>query len=91
MPLRWDDQIEGTYPVALRIEIANQRGMIATLATKLSAIGLNIERISTQDESVHFSNIIIELQLNSRVHLARVMKRIRVMEGVRKVVRCSRR
>ena len=91
MPLRWDDQIEGTYPVALRIEMANQRGMIATLATKLSAIGLNIERISTQDESVHFSNIIIELQLNSRVHLARVMKRIRVMDGVRKVVRCSRR
>ena len=91
MPLRWDDQIEGTYPVALRIEMANQRGMIATLATKLSAIGLNIERISTQDESVHFSNIIIELQLNSRVHLARVMKRIRVMEGVRKVVRYSRR
>ncbi|EHQ58490.1 (p)ppGpp synthetase, RelA/SpoT family [gamma proteobacterium HIMB55] len=91
MPLRWDDQIEGTYPVALRIEMANQRGMIATLATKLSAIGLNIERISAQDESVHFSNIIIELQLNSRVHLARVMKRIRVMEGVRKVVRCSRR
>lgn len=91
MPLRWDDQIEGTYPVAVRIEMANQRGMIATLATKLSAIGLNIERISTQDESVHFSNIIIELQLNSRVHLARVMKRIRVMEGVRKVVRCSRR
>ncbi len=91
MPLRWDDQIEGTYPVALRIEMANQRGMIATLATKLSASGLNIERISTQDESVHFSNIIIELQLNSRVHLARVMKRIRVMEGVRKVVRYSRR
>jgi guanosine-3',5'-bis(diphosphate) 3'-pyrophosphohydrolase len=91
MPLRWDDQIEGTYPVAIRIEMANQRGMIATLATKLSAIGLNIERISTQDESVHFSNIIIELQLNSRVHLARVMKRVRVMEGVRKVVRCSRR
>jgi hypothetical protein len=33
----------------------------------------------------------IELQLNSRVHLARVMKRVRVMDGVRKVVRCSRR
>jgi RelA/SpoT family (p)ppGpp synthetase len=91
MPLRWHDQIEGTYPVAIRIEMANQRGMIATLATKLSAIGLNIERISTQDESVHFSNIMIELQLNSRVHLARVMKRVRVMDGVRKVVRCSRR
>jgi RelA/SpoT family (p)ppGpp synthetase len=91
MPLRWDDQIEGTYPVAIRIEMANQRGMIATQATKISAIGLNIERISTQDESVHFSSIIIELQLNSRVHLARVMKRVRVMEGVRKVVRCSRR
>ena len=47
MPLRWDDQIEGLYPVAIRIEMANKRGMIATLATKLSGIGLNIERIST--------------------------------------------
>ena len=91
MPLRWDEDIDNIYPVALRIEMANQRGMIATLATKLSAIGLNIERISTQDESVHFSSIVIELQLTSRIHLARVMKRVRVMEGVRKVVRCSRR
>ena len=91
MPLRWHDQIEGTYPVAIRIEMANQRGMIATLSTKLSAIGLNIDRIATQNKDMEFTFVDLELQVNSRTHLARVMKRLRTVDGVLKVVRSARR
>ena len=37
MPLRWDDDIDETYPVAIRIEMANQRGMICLLYTSDAA------------------------------------------------------
>ena len=89
--LHWDDVIERTYPVGLRVQVENRRGMIAVLATRLSAIGLNIERIATQNKDVEFTFVDLELQVNSRTHLARVMKRLRTVDGVLKVVRSARR
>jgi len=64
--------------------------MIAVLATRLSAIGLNIERIATQNKDVEFTFVDLELQVSSRTHLAHVMKRLRSVEGVLKVVRSAR-
>jgi (p)ppGpp synthase/HD superfamily hydrolase len=89
--LHWDEQVERTYPVGLRIQVENRRGMIAVLATRLSAIGLNIERIATQNKDVEFTFVDLELQVSSRTHLARVMKRLRSVEGVLRVLRSARR
>jgi len=91
MNLRWDDAVEGVFPVGLRVEAENRRGMIALLATRLNAIGINIERISTQNRDVVFTYIDMELKVSSRIHLARIMKRLRTIDGVRKVTRAARR
>jgi guanosine-3',5'-bis(diphosphate) 3'-pyrophosphohydrolase len=91
MSLHWDEDIERTYPVGLRVQVENRRGMIAVLATRLSSIGLNIERIATQNKDIQFTFVDLELQVSSRIHLARVMKRIRIIEGVLKVTRSARR
>jgi RelA/SpoT family (p)ppGpp synthetase len=89
--LHWDEAVERNYPVGLRVQVENRRGMIALLATRLSAIGLNIERIATQNKDVEFTFVDLELQVSSRTHLAHVMKRLRSVEGVLKVVRSARR
>ena len=91
MALRWDEEVERNYPVGLRVEAENRRGLIAVMATRLNAIGLNIERISTVDKDVQFTYIDLELQVHSRIHLARVMKRLRTVDGVRRVTRAARR
>ena len=91
MSLHWDEDIDRTYPVGLRVQVENRRGMIAVLATRLSSIGLNIERIATQNKDIQFTFVDLELQVSSRIHLARVMKRIRIIEGVLKVTRSARR
>ena len=64
--LHWDDVVERTYPVGLRVQVENRRGMIAVLATRLSAMGLNIERIATQNKDVEFTFVDLELQVTSR-------------------------
>ena len=89
--LHWDEVVERNYPVGLRVQVENRRGMIAVLATRLSAIGLNIERIATQNKDVEFTFVDLELQVSSRTHLAHVMKRLRSVEGVLRVVRSARR
>jgi guanosine-3',5'-bis(diphosphate) 3'-pyrophosphohydrolase len=91
MNLRWDEEVEGLYSAALRLESENRRGIIAVVATRLSTVGMNIDRISTTDKDAQYTYVDIELQVRSRVHLARIMKRLRTVEGVRRVIRISRR
>ncbi len=85
--LRWDDEVEGEYPVELRIEVENRRGMIAVIATRINSMGVNIEKISTDDKDYQFTYVDLEMLVHDRVHLARIMKRLRTINSVRKVTR----
>ncbi len=85
--LRWDDEVEGEYPVELRIEVENRRGMIAVIATRINSMGVNIEKISTHDKDFQFTYVDLEMLVHSRVHLARIMKRLRSINYMRKVAR----
>ena len=85
--LRWDEGVEGEYAVELRIEVENRRGMIAVIATRINSMGVNIERISTDDKDYQFTYVDLEIMVHNRVHLARIMKRLRAVNSVRKVAR----
>jgi guanosine-3',5'-bis(diphosphate) 3'-pyrophosphohydrolase len=85
--LRWDDDVEGEYGAELRIEVENRRGMIAVIATRINSMGVNIEKISTEDKDYQFTYVNLEMLVQDRVHLARIMKRLRAINHVRKVIR----
>ncbi len=85
--LRWDDAVEGEYPVELRVEVENRRGMIAVIATRINSMGINIEKISTDNKDYQFAFVSMEMMVENRVHLARIMKRLRSITHVRKVLR----
>jgi GTP diphosphokinase / guanosine-3',5'-bis(diphosphate) 3'-diphosphatase len=85
--LRWDNQVEGEYSVDLRVEVENRRGMIAVLATRINSMGVNIEKISTEDKDYQFTYVDLELMVQNRIHLARIMKRLRTVNSVRRVTR----
>jgi len=85
--LRWDDAVEGEYPVELRIEVENRRGMIAVIATRINSMGVNIEKISTHDKDYQFTYVDLEMMVRNRVHLAHIMKRLRAITSVRRVAR----
>ncbi len=85
--LRWDDEVSGSYPVELKIEVENRRGMIAVIATRINSMGVNIEKISTDNKDYQFTYVMMEMHVENRVHLARIMKRLRDINHVRKVIR----
>jgi guanosine-3',5'-bis(diphosphate) 3'-pyrophosphohydrolase len=87
IPLRWDDEVEGEFSAALRIEVENRRGIIAVLATRINSLDVNIEKISSEDKDYQFSFVDLEVSIKSRIQLAAIMKRIRTLKEVRKVVR----
>ena len=75
--LRWDDNVEGEYSAELRVEVENRRGMLAVIATRINSMDVNIEKISTEDKDYQFTYVTLEMLVHDRVHLARIMKRLR--------------
>ena len=69
----------------------NQRGIIATLATNITGAEANIEKISTVERDARFSIVNLSLNVKNRIHLARVMKRVRLIKPVTKVTRVKSR
>ena len=87
----WDPEVEGGFSVELRVELENQRGIIATLATNITGAEANIEKISTVERDARFSIVNLSLNVKNRIHLARVMKRVRLIKPVTKVTRVKSR
>ncbi|MGB1139955.1 MAG: bifunctional GTP diphosphokinase/guanosine-3',5'-bis pyrophosphate 3'-pyrophosphohydrolase [Halioglobus sp.] len=85
--LQWDDEVDGEYSVSLRIEVENRRGMIAVIATRINSMGVNIEKINTEVKDYQYTYVDIELIVKDRVHLARIMKRLRTINHILKVNR----
>ena len=89
--VRWDPDVQGDFSVELRVELENERGIIATLATTITGTEANIEKISTIERDARFSIVNLSLNVHNRVHLARVMKRVRLIKAVAKVTRVKSR
>ena len=52
---------------------------------------VNIERISTVERDARFSIVNLSLNVRNRVHLARVLKKVRLIRPVLKVTRVKSR
>lgn len=87
IPLRWDDDVTGEFLAELRIEAENRRGTIATIATLINSMGVNIDKISSTDKDYQYTYVDLDLHVDNRVHLARIMRRLRGIECVRRVSR----
>ncbi|HEY9035780.1 MAG TPA: bifunctional GTP diphosphokinase/guanosine-3',5'-bis pyrophosphate 3'-pyrophosphohydrolase [Pseudomonadales bacterium] len=85
--VRWGDQLSGDFPVELRVEVENQRGVVALLATKINSFDANIEKINIEEKDPRLSLIRLEIGVQNRVHLARIMRRIRSIKSVTRVTR----
>ncbi|WP_106476834.1 RelA/SpoT family protein [Phytohalomonas tamaricis] len=86
-PLEWSNTIEGDFPVALRLEIETRRGLVAELASLVTDAEANIERIGIEERDARLSIINLILAVKDRIHLARIIKRIRNLHHVSKITR----
>jgi (p)ppGpp synthase/HD superfamily hydrolase len=88
--LRWADKPEGEFDVELKIELQNRRGILAVLANKISSLDVNIEKITTEDKDADVSLVRLVIEVRDRVHLARIIRRIRTIKSVYRVSRVRR-
>ena len=83
----WDKNVSGEFTVELQVELEHHRGMVASLATSITAVEGNIEKISMEERDASFCVVQLLLNVTDRVHLARIIKRLRVIKGVHSITR----
>lgn len=86
-PVRWDNTTEKQFLCDIRIFIINRQGVLAKLTSVIASQDSNIQDLSTDDRDTGEYVIKITLSVHDRVHLANVMRKIRVLPDVQKVYR----
>jgi len=89
LDVEWDPETKRLFKVNLKLAVANQRGMLAKIAAGIADAGSNIDNVSMEDpdENAAYTNMLFTVQVENRVHLADLMRRLRKIPDV---VRISR-
>lgn len=87
MPLNWSPKVKGDFPVEFKVELVSERGIIATLASRIAECEATIHQISIKERDSHSGIVDLVIDVKGRVHLAKVMRRIRGLSQVQRVYR----
>lgn len=87
MTVRWDSHVGQEFAVELRVELEHEKGIVAILASTITNADANVDRISMMERDAHLSTVNLVLAVRDRIHLARVIKRLRIIKGVTKITR----
>ena len=87
IPLQWAADTTDDYPATIRVQTANQRGVLATLAAKIATQGANIENVSFEERDGTTTTITFTLSVKGRRHLARIMRALKNVPEVIKIAR----
>jgi len=87
VPVMWAANTARHFATRLDITTINERGVLGRLAAEISAVNSNIIHLSMQDEVASAALLHVTLQVDSRNHLAQVIRAIRHIPQIQKIVR----
>jgi GTP pyrophosphokinase len=86
MDVVWDKSINKLFEVSIKLIVANQRGVLAKVAASIADAESNIENVHFTSEG-EYTALYFTLQVNSRQHLAGVMRGLRRIPEVIRITR----
>ena len=88
LDVEWDPDTKRLFKVNLKLAVANQRGMLAKIAAGIADTGSNIDNVSMEDaDDSAYTNMLFTVQVQDRVHLAGLMRRLRKIPDVVRINR----
>jgi guanosine-3',5'-bis(diphosphate) 3'-pyrophosphohydrolase len=87
LDVEWDRKTSRLFQSAVRVTVANQRGVLAKVASEIAEAGSNIDSIAMEEDRAVFTTMLLVIEVGNRRHLARVMRALRRVPEVQKLVR----
>lgn len=86
--VEWSDKIQGNeFSADIRIELLNERGSLATVISTISSMDSNIENVKIIEQDERVSVDLITITVFNRVHLAAIMRKLKLLSMVLKIIR----
>jgi RelA/SpoT family (p)ppGpp synthetase len=87
LPVSWEETVEGEFASRLRVVVFNGRGVLAGLTHLISVEEGNIIDVHVSRDDGQTNTLIFQLGVRDRVHLARIIKRLRRHKSVCRIER----
>ncbi len=89
IPVIWDTTTARHLTTRLELTVLNERGVLGRLAAEITEADSNIIQLTMPDEAAATALLSIMVQVDSRKHLAQVIRAIRHVPQVQKIVRAK--
>jgi guanosine-3',5'-bis(diphosphate) 3'-pyrophosphohydrolase len=87
MAVEWDKDTAQEFITEIKVDMFNHQGALANLTAAINTASSNIQSLNTEEKDGRVYSAFIRLTSRDRVHLANIMRKIRVMPDVIKVTR----
>ena len=86
-PVKWDNDIDKEFIAKLRVEIINHQGALALLTHVIARCDSNVHSLNSGEKEAGLYIIDMEITCLNRIHLADIIRKIKVMIDVQRVIR----
>jgi GTP diphosphokinase / guanosine-3',5'-bis(diphosphate) 3'-diphosphatase len=92
LDVEWEAEPGRMFDVSIKVVVGNQRGVLAKVAAAIAEHGSNIGNVAMEEEDGSpYTVLFFTLQVENRMHLARVMRRLRSIPEVVRIFRIKGR
>jgi RelA/SpoT family (p)ppGpp synthetase len=85
--VEWEAGIETTFQTHITVEVTNQRGVLAKIASAIAESDANIVNVEMMDRDDRYTGLRFVVEVKDRVHLARIMRKVRNTNNVSRIFR----
>ncbi len=85
--VQWESGIAGSFQTNITIDVTNQRGVLAKLASAISEEQANIVHVEMKDRDDRYTTLKFVIEVRDRIHLARILRKVRNINNVAKISR----
>jgi (p)ppGpp synthase/HD superfamily hydrolase len=85
--VEWDVAATGPFDVRIRVVAQNTPGVLAGLAAAIAEHDINITDVRMDSDSGTMTSLYFTLQVDGRMHLARILKSVRRLPSVTRITR----
>jgi GTP pyrophosphokinase/guanosine-3',5'-bis(diphosphate) 3'-pyrophosphohydrolase len=85
--VKWDETSDKEYIASLKIELINHQGALAKVTNLIAKTNSNVEHLNTEEKESNLYVIYADVTVKDRIHLARVIKKLRTLPDVQRISR----
>ncbi len=87
LEVQWEPGIKGEFPVNIAVDVADRRGVLASVAKVIGDADSNIENVGIEERDGLTNTLRFRITVRNRQHLASVMRRLRNIPSVIRITR----